>query len=518
MSKITISFGNGKMVLQKSTSIVGVKVKPQGKRSLLSGPSALDEATQKEVLPCLGGFKIISIAKSTGKRGLLSEPLDSLRALDEVEVGTHVYHVAGSAKPLVPTGAIYITFSDNVTEAEQNAILAKKSLVLKQRKTALKVVAHVTPQSSNPLKCAAALQRLKAVEKAEPDIDMPMDSYDFSEPTARLWGNLWHLENKGTIADSPRERIKAGADAKVLEAWKLLGGYGDPKIVIAVIDNGIDLAHPDYEDKIVKPKTLWEGSYAEELFNNPNYTHGTPCASVAAARDNGGVCGSAPVARLMPMSGTGYSIEITEQMFNYCIDNGADVISCSWGTTDTSFALGEDKLAAIAKAAKEGRGGKGCVICYAAGNEGEETLNVYGLHPDVICVGASTSEDEHAVYSNKGAKLTICAPSNGGFVPILAARASWDADEPQYEDGIDRGPQHKHFGGTSSATPLVAGICALILSANPNLTAAEVKQILMDTADKIGEPSGYVDGHSVEFGHGRVNAAKAVQEALNRAG
>jgi len=73
---------------------------------------------------------------------------------------------------------------------------------------------------------------------------------------------------------------------------------------------------------------------------------------------------------------------------------------------------------------------------------------------------------------------------------------------------------YKHFGGTSSSTPLVAGICALMLSVHPDLTAKQVKDILQKTADKIGSPSEYVNGHSVKYGYGRVNADKAVAEAL----
>lgn len=513
MTKIKVNFGMGAVVLEKSKKYIGVK---QTATRSLEEPSALDAATKEVLLPCLGGFKIISVEPAKGQRGLVNRQLDNVRGLDEVEVGTHVYHMEGSDRPLVPTGSIYITFGENVTEKQQEDILAKYKLTLKARRSPVKVIAKVTAESSNPLKCAAALQRLKAVERAEPDIDTPLDHYVFSAPTARLWGHMWQLENRGTVPDNPGVHLKAGADAKVAEAWQLLEGYGNPNIVIAVIDNGIDLEHPDLVNKIIKPVTLWEGSQGDSLFNNPIYTHGTPCCGVAIAPDDGGSCGSAPAARLMPMSGTGYSSEITEQMFNYCIDNGADVISCSWGTTDTSFALNQEKIDAIAKAAKEGRGGKGCVICFAAGNEGSDMLNVYGEHPDVICVAASTSEDEHAGYSNTGMAVTICAPSNGGNFPIIAARASWDEDTPYEFDGIDRGEQYKDFGGTSSATPLVAGICALILSANPNLTAKEVKDILTQTADKIGEPEDYVDGHSIKFGYGRVNAAKAVQAALDR--
>lgn len=71
------------------------------------------------------------------------------------------------------------------------------------------------------------------------------------------------------------------------------------------------------------------------------YTHGTPCASVALASTNGqGIVGSAPNAKFMPISGTSYSNSLTEQMFDYCVKNGADIISCSWGTTDANFSLG----------------------------------------------------------------------------------------------------------------------------------------------------------------------------------
>ena len=87
-----------------------------------------------------------------------------------------------------------------------------------------------------------------------------------------------------------------------------------------------------------------------------------------------------------------------------------------------------------------------------------------------------------------------------------------------WADGRSRGSQYKHFGGTSSSTPLVAGICALMLSANPDLTAKEVKQILADTADQIGMPFNYINGHSLKHGYGRVNADKAVAEAIRRKG
>ncbi|MEL6273510.1 MAG: S8 family serine peptidase, partial [Bacteroidota bacterium] len=229
-----------------------------------------------------------------------------------------------------------------------------------------------------------------------------------------------------------------------------------------------------------------------------------------------------PNARLVPIHGLSYSRFLTERMFNHAIASGADVISCSWGTIQQQYRPSSLHFAAIQKAARQGRGGKGCVVLFAAGNEKANVLNFYGTIPEVICVGASTSNDTHAFYSNRGPELSVVAPSDGGW-PILAARASWDPGmtgrNDFYVDGRNRGNHYKHFGGTSSATPLVAGICALMLSANPNLTSGQVKQILQNTADKIGSPSEYdTRGHSRKYGFGRVNADRAIAEALRLRG
>lgn len=519
--QIKVRFGQGDMVLTKSTKYVGVRKSQLDTRSLMA-ESQLESEIKKVIHPHLGGFEVVTVNKQ--KTDKLDDKKTLMRSLGEVEVVTNVYHIPGSEKPLVPTGSIYIQFGKDVSEKTQQGILDELHLALKERRNDTKIVAQCTPQSTNPITAAIALGEKKEVKWAEPDMDAEVDHYAFAAPSSRLMGQMWHLQNTGRIPDNASVRMKAGADAKVVEAWKILDGYGNPNIVVAVIDNGFDISHPDLNTKVVRPWDLWNGS-TQLRAGDPSYTHGTPCAGVAIAPQTGGMCGSAPVARFMPISGTGFSIESTEAMFNYVIRNGADVVSCSWGTVENGYQLSPDKVAAIAKAAREGRGGKGCVICYAAGNEGVNYLNFYAQHPDVICVGASTSDDDHAEYSNTGPQLDVVAPSNGSW-PILSARAYWDegidgevgAAKWYYGDGIDRGSRYQHFGGTSSATPLVAGICALILSANPNLTAREVKDIIRATADKIGSPSEYYNGRSTKYGFGRINAAKAVTEALRRAG
>ena len=134
-------------------------------------------------------------------------------------------------------------------------------------------------------------------------------------------------------------------------------------------------------------------------------------------------------------------------------------------------------------------------------------MNGFANHPDVIAVSASTSRDKRSSYSNYGNEIWVSAPSNGaGGMGILTADVIG-----QY--GYVSGDYEYEFGGTSSACPLTAGICALVLSVKPSLTNVQVKDILRRSARKIG--SNYTNGHSPYFGYGCVNALEAVKLAGN---
>ena len=511
MSQINIPSENGKMTLRKSTKLVGLKKKRE--------EAEVKEVSTK-VLPDLGGFEVVTLDPERD----VDAALDEVRKHEEVEVGTHIYFVDGDNRPVVATGILYCEMHDGVGHDERQVIFDAFALeVLEDREDGV-VVCKTTPKSPNPLKVAAALDKLSMVKKAYPDLDVPLDQY-FTAPRDGLLPNQWHLNNTGRVSDVPNFPLKPGADAKVAAAWRRLGNLGSSGIVVAVIDNGFDLNHPDLRGKTVAPLSISNGS--GQLPTGARFgDHATPCASVAVAAANGsGLVGAAPMARLMPLHGLTYSPFLTERMFSHCIRNGADVISCSWGTIDPRFKPGSEHQRSIRKALTSGRNGKGCVVVFATGNEGREYINYYANVPGVIAVGASTSNDTHARYSNRGQGISVVAPSDGGW-PIIAARASWDQGNPgmpankrYYVDGVDRGPFYKHFGGTSSATPLVAGICALMLSANPNLTSVQVKSILEQTADKIGNRWDYdARGYSTKYGFGRVNADRAVAEALRLRG
>ena len=494
---------NGQWKLRKSRQLVGVK---------LDGPPP-DDSLPRRRLADVGGFEILELD------GEVERGLDELRARPSVEVGSHVYFAGGDNRPVVPTGILYCRLADGVGEEESERVFTGLGLEVLERRSDGTIVLRVTKDSRNPLKMAAELDRLAMVVEAVPDLDVPLDQY-FSEPRDGLFPEQWSLQNAGFIPGVPGYATKAGADAGVQAAWQKLDSLGTEILTIAVIDNGFELGHPDLVGKAVAPLTISSGS--AEIPEGAAYgTHGTPCASLAVAAANGaGIVGAAPNARLMPLQGLTYSAYLTERMFDHCRTKGADIISCSWGTIDEKYRPGRLHERVIRRALTEGRDGKGCVVLFAAGNEGAARVNYYGQIDGVICVGASTSNDTHPAYSNRGTGLSVVAPSDGGW-PVLAARCSWDpgqrdlsADKKYYVDGRDRGPYHKHFGGTSAATPLVAGVCALLLTANPDLTAREVKRIVEQTADKIGNPALYdTRGWSEQFGYGRVNAGRAVAEA-----
>lgn len=236
-----------------------------------------------------------------------------------------------------------------------------------------------------------------------------------------------------------------------------------------------------------------------------------------ANQDNGiGVSGVAPACKLMPIRllADGMTNSDEAEAFLFAAQNGADIISNSWGPPDgygTVDPLPDVTKAAIDYAANNGRGGKGCVIFFAAGNGNESVDNDgYASYEKVIAVGASTDQDVRAYYSDYGLSLDIMAPSSGGIKGITTT-------DRMGNDGYSSGNYTNSFGGTSAASPIAAGVAALMLSVNGELSRSDVQEILQYTADKINPAAANynTDGFSQKYGYGRINAYKAVLEAIN---
>lgn len=342
----------------------------------------------------------------------------------------------------------------------------------------------------------------------------------------RLFRDQWHLDNTGQNGAKPLQDVRAVA------AWNRIGGGGDRSIVIAIVDDGVDLDHPDLVGN------LWKNPHAgardkhgrdftddddpynprPKAFNRPfddtekNDIHGTCCAGVAAAvGDNRrGVAGIAWRCRLMAVK----IFDGPAFVPNDRIADGvryaaryADVISCSWGTPRHP-----DIESAIDYAVTKGRRGRGSVVCVATGNEYSRRIGFPSTHESVIAVGACNDRGVRSKYSNYGKGIDIVAPSDDDRRPGITTTDVHFAGK-----GYSRQAYCDDFGGTSSATPLVAGVAALVLSANKSLTSDDVYGILTSTADKIDmKRGGYTRGYSVRYGYGRVDADAAVAAALNR--
>ena len=362
------------------------------------------------------------------------------------------------------------------------------------------------------------------VESAVPDQlastqALPDDPYLASSGSwGQPYGDLWPL-------------AKIGAPA----AWDVATGLGT---VVAVVDTGVDYNHPDLGANVwtnaaelnglagvdddgngfVDDVRGWDFAYGDA---DPmdRFGHGTHVAgTIAAVGNNGiGVIGVAYQARIMPVKGlddSGYgAISTLAAAITYAAKNGADVINNSWGCSGCTT---DPALVDAVKLARD----LGCVTTFAAGNNGADVKGFFPANlQDVITVAASGADDSRSSFSNWGYLVDVSAPGGGpddaspyaAYRNILSLRAANTGDP-----NLIVGGNYLRQAGTSMATPHVSGVAALLLSANPQLTVAEVESILRHTArDGVGAPSLDTPGYDPYFGWGRLDAAAAVARAFD---
>ena len=308
------------------------------------------------------------------------------------------------------------------------------------------------------------------------------------------------------------------------QAWDIAIAQGGG-IVVAVVDTGIDYNHEDiFTNMWVNTGEVPSNGidddgngYVDDIYgydfsyedNDPidGNGHGTHCAGTIAAIGNNsrGIIGVAPNAEVMAVkglsdSGSGYSSQLAGSLI-YAADNGADVISNSWGGWGSSQLI-ED---AVNYAHSQG-----CVVVAAAGNSNAD-ISEYrpaGL-TNVITVASSDHNDEQSYFSNWGVKIDVAAPGSGisGAPPsyeparnILSLRAEGTGDT-----GLVVGEKYYRQAGTSMACPHVSGFAALLLSGNPTFTNEEVRQAIRVSADDLGDA-----GWDLNYGFGRINTYKAL--------
>ena len=357
-----------------------------------------------------------------------------------------------------------------------------------------------------------------AVEYCEPDrvATVQLVPNDPFFGSAGSWGQLFD-DLWGT------KRIGAPA------AWDVTRGAG---ILVAVVDTGVDDAHPDLASNMWTNPNEVAGNGLDDDGNgfvddvrgwdfadddadpHDDFFHGTHVAgTIAAVGNNGaGIVGVAFESRIMAVrglgtTGSGASSTLAEAIL-YAVDNGADVINASWGGFGASQTIGD--AIAVAHAA-------GVVFVTSAGNAQAEASDYFPAgDPNAITVSALTHADARASFSNFGVKIDVGAPGGGDAPPpnnfpsssILSLLAD-DLHPNNQPPGAlvlqQGGASYLRIAGTSMASPHVAGTAALVLAANPGFSVEQVRQVIRTTAVDVG-----ATGFDTDSGYGLVNAAGAV--------
>ena len=326
----------------------------------------------------------------------------------------------------------------------------------------------------------------------------------------------WHLENTGQTNGLP------GEDANVTDTWDTYTGSG---VVISVIDDGLDHEHSDLQPHY---SALFSYDWCDDD-GDPSPTgwngHGTAVAGVAAAVGNNaldvtGVAFNATIAGSTLIAC--WASDATEaDALSYESDD-IDIYTNSWGPYDDGERLegpGPLTLAAFESDAYNGREGLGNLITWAAGNglgsNDDSNYDGYANSRFTIAVTAISHQGEQSSYAEPGANILVAAHSNGAGEGITTTDITGSG-------GYNSSGNVTHdFGGTSSATPLAAGVIALILDANENLTWRDVQHVLVNSArmNDASDSSWSVNGagHDIshKYGFGAVDAGAAVSVAEN---
>ena len=359
----------------------------------------------------------------------------------------------------------------------------------------------------------AKLQDSGVIEVAYPLVERQMTPR--WTPNDTYFSNQWHLENTG------QDNGVAGEDVNITGAWNSVRGTG---IVIGVVDDGLEWDHEDLSANYESNLDYDYCNYDSDPMPASWDAHGTAAAGVAAAIGNNGlgVSGAAPDASLagLMLIACGNSDNDEANALSH-LNNDIHIYSNSWGPSDNGQTLsgpGPLMIAAFEDDAYNGRNGLGNVITWAAGNglssDDDSNLDGYANSRFTISVTAVDHDGDQTNYGEPGANVLVSAPSDGSGVGITTT-------DNEGNSGYTNGDYTSNFGGTSSATPLVSGVIALMLEANSNLTWRDVQQIIVESARKNdASDSGWnTNGAGHEFNHkygfGVIDAGHAVSLAEN---
>lgn len=478
-----------------SRTKVLVKFKDPASALSISPESLSNQITKVMPIPSISGMAFLELASNLSKEAV-DRTVAQLRQHPEVLLAHPLLLNQEGEESAGFTDLVIAKPKDGVTESSLAAVFHANNLEVRPNQAAPDVNIYLTGPSvlTDPLAVCEILNQTGL--------------FDYTQPNC-----LRFVETAGTPNDPLYAANWGLAKMNLPAAWDMTTGCASIKI--AIIDDGVQLNHPDLVGNMLP------GFDATNSGTNGDHVageemHGTNCAGFAAAKGNNGIgaTGVAYNSKIIPIRAfsTSPKGKVTVDQYivsaiNHAVSNkGADILSMSWGILASSIQINDAIVNALTTAAASGRSGKGTVLIASVGNDGWPVFPpVPGNVASVLMVGTSLTNDTRWAKSNYAvSQVDVVAP--GAAVTTIAGSAY--LNQPAES-------------GTSWSAAQVSGLAALILSVNPNLTQTEVRRIIAETADKaggytyaVGNGATFADlSHNNEMGYGRVNALKALEKA-----
>jgi len=489
--------------------------------------------------------KLLRVADTSARRR-------SLVARDPAIVDVRpVYRYDGGDTPLISTGTINVKLRRGLSEADRQQLWTDYRVQVIEPIEGLRRVYLVRPvgDAADEVLRAEVLADDHRTEWAEPNFRVPT-ALRQTIPLDAHYSRQWHLNNTGQSGG------KGGADIDAPGAWLLADGQD---ILVGMFDDACDVDHEDLRGGYIgvghdpSLQTTSPG-FSDPRPKAPGDKHGTAVMGLAVARRNTvGVRGVAYQSRFTASRGLGLNLTNAQKAsaFTFARQQEVDVHIDSWGIPGDTLvpAVLEEAIEAAFQDGRDldgpegdgttNRPPRGMVVVFASGNGGDDGIGdereagrEMATLPTVIGVGATDDSDLIATYSDYGPEIDLLAPGGDD----LAALTTTDNDDnagyieagynegglyeaiPGDEDFESTGLYTGRFAGTSAACPVAGGVAALVLSANPQLTATSVRLIMEHTAEQVSPEDALYDGvtsRSLRYGYGRINARAAVEAAVD---